>query len=102
MWTTHHNPNVPAGCNFYLSKYGVRIQQASNTLIVWRPEEEHGTSLPNFDPKISDPSFCQRAIAFVTSNRLPSAWKKLQSGLLTMEEVSKLAVEHDERDIKYK
>lgn len=102
MWTTHRTPNEPDGCHFYLSKYGIRIHQAANTLIIWCPEEAHGTSLPSFHPKESDPSFCQRSIAFVTSNRLESAWRQLQSGALTRQEASKLALENDESNIKYK
>ncbi|KJA15089.1 hypothetical protein HYPSUDRAFT_109030, partial [Hypholoma sublateritium FD-334 SS-4] len=91
MWTTHRTPNTPDGCHFYLARYGIRIQQASNTLIVWRPEEEHGSSLPDVSPKESNPVFCQRGVAFVTSNRLESAWRKFQSGLFTRQEAAEFA-----------
>ncbi len=89
MWTIRRTPNVPAGCNFYLSKYGVRIQQASNSLIAWQPEDEHGSSLPCFHPADMDPGFCQQGVAFVTSNRLGSAWRKVQDGTYTREHAAK-------------
>ncbi|KJA21474.1 hypothetical protein HYPSUDRAFT_140663, partial [Hypholoma sublateritium FD-334 SS-4] len=102
MWTTCRTPNELDGCHFFLSKYGIQIQQATNTLIVWLPEDAFGTSLPNFDPKSKlDPDFCQRVVAFVTSSRLRKAWKDLQSGLCSRKEAIKFTLEHDESDIKY-
>lgn len=104
MWTTYRTPNSPTGCHFYIAKYGIRIQQASNTLIVWKPGEAHGTSLPDAGPtKETDTKFRQRAIAFVTSKRLEQAWRKLQSnGSLTNKEAMDLAAAlEDEDDVKY-
>ena len=101
MWTIRRTPNIPTGCHFYLSAYGVRIQQASNTLIAWKPEDEHGSSLPNFHPTETDPTFRQQGVAFVTSNRLATAWRNLQDGSFTRQQATKFAVKNDESHIKY-
>ncbi|KAF8056073.1 hypothetical protein FPV67DRAFT_1678612 [Lyophyllum atratum] len=69
-WTISRNGGLDCGGHFYLAKYGVRIQAAANTFIVWVPRDAHGTSLQNFHPSEVEPSFIQRGIAFVTSNRL--------------------------------
>lgn len=102
MWTIQRTSNMPAGCHFFLSKYGIRIQQAPNTAIVWLPEEDHASSLPNYNPKSPNfGTFCQRSVAFVTSKRLGTAWKKLCSHTFTREQALKFATEFDESDIKY-
>ncbi len=101
MWTIQRTANMPAGCHFYLAGYGIRIQQASNSLIAWQPKDEHGSSLPDCNPAEMDPNFCQRGVAFVTSNRLGSAWEKLHSGLFTKQQAGEFALEDGESDIKY-
>ncbi|KJA24740.1 hypothetical protein HYPSUDRAFT_102519, partial [Hypholoma sublateritium FD-334 SS-4] len=50
QWTVSKTPNIAEGGHFYFACYGVRVQLAPNTLIVWRPSEPHVTSLPNIEP----------------------------------------------------
>ena len=75
-----------------MAKYGIRIQGASNTLVIWIPKEDHGTSLQNIAPKSQDTedrldsSFFQRGLAFVTPQRLPGVWKKYIQAKLKWEE----------------
>lgn len=61
-----------------MALYGVRAQQAKNTMIVWRSKDWHGTSLHPIsgvdDP--NNPRYCQRGMSFVTSTRLPTVWKR--------------------------
>ena len=97
-WTIHRTPDIQDGCHFYLAKYGIHIQQSSNTLIIWQPKEPHGTSIPDIiHPGDCDPTnFCQRGMAFVTSNRLKSAWVKLQAGEITRKQALELAEQVDE------
>ena len=101
MWTIRRTPNMWAGCHFYIAGYGIRIQQASNTLIAWQPGDEHGSSLPDCDPSEISPKFCQQGVAFVTSNRLESAWVKLCDGSFTRQQATDFAVKDDESHIKY-
>lgn len=88
------------GCNFYFSRYGVRVQQAPNTLIVWKPNEAHGTSLPNVDPDDEpdddSPGFCQRVLAFVTSDAMVGAWKAYQAGRESADAALQLAEADDD------
>lgn len=84
------------GGHFYISTYRIRIQAAANTLIIWRPIDIHGTSLQNLKPTDANPHFLQTGIAIVTSNRLPSVWKKYCSGILSHQEAMKILSESDD------
>jgi hypothetical protein len=70
------------GAIFFISKYGIRIQAASNTLVVWSPSEYHGTSLQDFSPLDEDPAFSQRGLAFLTSPWLKGVWEKYKKNLV--------------------
>ena len=61
-WTVSRTPGNAQGCHFFLARYGVRIQQAPNTLIVWIPSNAHGTSLPDVHPDEVAPTFYQRGL----------------------------------------
>jgi hypothetical protein len=106
-WTTRRQvdarfPDVLNGGNFFLASHGVRIQAASNSLIVWRPRLIHGTSLTYQNPDLSKPSttdFFQQGLAFVTSRRLPGAWEKYQAKKLSQEDAEALLDHHDPPDI---
>ncbi|KAG6835879.1 hypothetical protein H0H93_013719 [Arthromyces matolae] len=74
-WTISRGNVDNAGCNFYLARYGVRVQMDADTMVAWRPDDLHGTSLPKAEPDDKDPIFKQRGMAFVTSPRLPGVWK---------------------------
>ncbi|KAF8233007.1 hypothetical protein L208DRAFT_1269135, partial [Tricholoma matsutake] len=64
--TTDHSTGAEAGGHFFISKYGIQIHRAPNTLVVWISSEPHGTSLQDFSPQDEEPDFSQRGIAFVT------------------------------------
>ncbi|GLB39703.1 hypothetical protein LshimejAT787_0702130 [Lyophyllum shimeji] len=86
-WTLTRTGGVEWGGHFYLAKYGIRVQGAPNTVIVWIPQEAHGTSLQDVHPDDCSPPFCQRGLAFVTSNRLPGVWEKYLAGQMSMKDV---------------
>lgn len=69
----------------------MRVRQAPNTLIVWRPTDAHGSSLPDVDPHDENPHFCQRNLAFVTSERIAKAWEEYQKDRKSAEEASEMA-----------
>ncbi|KAF8836612.1 hypothetical protein BDN67DRAFT_983812 [Paxillus ammoniavirescens] len=89
-WTTGRVGGLERGGHFYNSKYGIAVQSASNTMVVWTPEHEHGTSLQLRKIWEADPDFRQTGVAFVTSNRLTSTWCKYRDGLLAHAEAQAL------------
>ncbi|RDB20488.1 hypothetical protein Hypma_012446 [Hypsizygus marmoreus] len=97
-WTLSRNVGLAGGMHFYFAKYGIRVQGAPNTVIVWIPREAHGTCLPNYHPTNDEPPFSQRGLAFVTSNRLPSIWQAYLEGHLThAQALQEMARRSDER-----
>jgi hypothetical protein len=77
-WTTTRTlgTDISAGGHFYLAKYGIRVRSAPNTLVVWMPEEDHGTGLPNITPHEVQTGFYQAGMSIVTSAHISSSWKK--------------------------
>jgi len=64
---------------------------AANTLVIWKPCDNYGTSLQNVSPLAvkgsnnPDPNFFQQGLAFVTSAHLPDVWKSYQKAQLSQE-----------------
>jgi len=61
------------------------VQSAANTVVAWMPKHTHGTSLQDWLLNADDPDFSQTGVSFVTSTRIPGAWKRYQEGLLSQE-----------------
>jgi hypothetical protein len=75
-WTTSRNCGSEYGSHFFVCQYGIRVQAAPNTLVIWQPDMSHGTSLPRYSPMDPSPAFLQVGMAIVTSNRIGAAWHK--------------------------
>ena len=73
------------GGNFFLSRWGIRILQAPDTVVVWMPESPHGTSLQRLDPRGKRPEFLQTGLALVTSPRITNVWSKYEAGKIGLE-----------------
>lgn len=43
-FTCHTNADPASGGNFYLAKYGILVEQASNTCVAWKTKDAHGTT----------------------------------------------------------
>lgn len=89
--------SVNCGGNFFLADYGVRVQAARDTSIVWEPRNAHGTSLMEKDER-----FLQTGLSMGISKRLASVWQKYKDGLdldgnmdKEVEEVFAREEEHD-------
>lgn len=88
-WTTGRaDPSFESGGHFYLAKYGIRIQGARNSAIVWKPGQQHGTSLINRSPRSPDTIPHVSGLAIIIPPRLPAVWKKYQEGLLAREDAA--------------
>lgn len=99
-WTTSRETDPSAtpvdnGGNFFLATHGVRFQASANSLLIWRPGLWHGTSLSLQDPRKATTLFCQRGLAFVTSSRLPEAWRRYQSKMMHKSTAERWLLEHE-------
>lgn len=81
-WTTSRSLGIAEGGHFFASHYGIRIQAASNTLVIWKPTKPHGTSLQNLDPRDPSPQSWQSGMSIVTSNRIEKIWNCYWDGML--------------------
>ena len=79
--TARRTGGINDGGHFYLGSYGIKVESAANSIVVWRPKDVHGTSLQNRSPYDDDPAFMQRGMAIVTSTRLPGVWEKYAKDL---------------------
>ncbi|KAF8315567.1 hypothetical protein F5887DRAFT_1072859 [Amanita rubescens] len=98
-WTTARTCDDSYGGAFYLAAYGVRVANATNTLIAFMPVDFHGTSLPLCDPSASNPDYIQRGLAIATPNRLPKTWIDYQAGLISKAEA--ITTVYNDDDIIY-
>ncbi|KAJ2970361.1 hypothetical protein NUW54_g12746 [Trametes sanguinea] len=71
------------GGHFYISTYGVCIINTNDTMIAWRPTDEHGTSLVQMDPKDPTPPFDQYGICYCTSPRLATVCRVYGDALMS-------------------
>lgn len=86
--------SVASGGNFFLADYGVRVQAATDTSIVWEPKKAHGTSLME-----RGDGFLQTGLSIGISKRLASVWEKYRNGVYTegnMEQEVEKAFEMDD------
>jgi hypothetical protein len=85
-WTVSRSHGNSAGGHFYIACYGIRVESAPNTLVAWMPNDSHGTTLQACRPADDDPSFYQKGLSFVTSNRLKTVWRNYQDKLISWAE----------------
>ena len=72
-FTCHSNADPATGGNFYIAKYGILVEQASNTCVAWLTKDEHGTTMA--DPVEGRQNY---GVSFDISRRLREA--KINSG----------------------
>jgi hypothetical protein len=91
-----------AGGSFYFAQYGIRVLQATNTLIAFKPSDAHGSSLLHRDP--ADDAWYsgnyQMGLAIVSSPRLASTFIAYKKNQLKEEDALDL-LEEGEGDIEY-
>ncbi|KAF8837794.1 hypothetical protein BDN67DRAFT_908634 [Paxillus ammoniavirescens] len=94
-WTTERIGFPEKGGNFYNAAYGLLIESAANTVVVWPPEDVHGTSLQDQSISGDDLGFSQAGLAIVTANRLPEMWRGYRAGLMSQAQGAKEMEESD-------
>jgi hypothetical protein len=73
-WTAMRALGNNDGGHFFLSRHRIRVQSAANTLVIWPPELEHGTSLQNVQP--NETTVFQAGMSIVTSHRMAATWNR--------------------------
>ena len=100
-WTTMWEPelNATAGGHFFICKYGVKVEAAPDSVVVWNPKSWHGTSLQRRDP--SNPEIFQAGLAIVTPTGINSLWQEVLDKRISLDEARKKIVdlESEELDI---
>ncbi|KAF8472552.1 hypothetical protein BDZ91DRAFT_437903 [Kalaharituber pfeilii] len=96
IWTTSRlygngTASFEVGANFYIAQYHIRVQQAVDSCIIFRPKDIHGTSL-----MANSGCFEQIVLSFAISNRLESIWKKYHEGLISKKEMDVIVVNDQE------
>lgn len=84
-WTVKRTASSDRGGHFFFAKYGVRVHNAANTLIAWKPRDWHRTSVANYSPEDKTTDFAQQGMAFVTSFQIPEAWTRIKNSLGTQD-----------------
>lgn len=81
-----------------MASHAVKVEAATDTVIVWIPSLWHGTSLQHQDPK--DPEIFQAGLSIVTPPGVARLWAEVLDKKISLEEARKrvLEVESDETD----
>ena len=93
--TTGREGDDSKGNHFYIAEYGgVLIRSAPNTLVAFRPQIYHGTTLPERSPKDDKPlnvsNFYQGGLSFVLPSGVRFAWKKRKEKWAKEEVIAKM------------
>ncbi|KAF8128394.1 hypothetical protein EV363DRAFT_1170590, partial [Boletus edulis] len=72
--TTGQISGLPKYGAFSIGSYGICVELAPNTMVIWQLQNIHRTSLQNQLIDQEDPYFSQTGLAIVTSNRLLAVW----------------------------
>ena len=72
------------GANFFICLHTIKVEAATDTVIIWKPTSLHGTSLPNCDP--NDPKIIQAGLAIVTPPGVERLWGEVLEKRLSIEE----------------
>jgi len=87
------------GGHFFICTHGIKVEAATDSVVVWKPRSWHGTSLQKRDP--NNPAIFQAGLAIVTPSGVSRLWKEVQEKKLTLEEARRkiLELESEELDI---
>ena len=76
-WTTSQQNDVHEGGEFFIADYAIQVQLSSDTMVVWRGKDYHGTTLPHYDPKWLDRDFHQVGLSIAISGRIRKLFEQM-------------------------
>lgn len=98
-WTTMRDPRLAedGGGNFFVCKYGVKVEASADSVVVWRPRDWHGTSLQRRDPK--NPEVFQAGLSIVTPIGVSRLWDEVREEKISLEEARKKMQELESEEV---
>ena len=79
-WTTSRLNKVQEGGEFFIADYSVKIEPSSDTMVVWRGRDYHGTTLPHCDPGRLNTDFHQIGMSITISGRVTKVFEEMEKG----------------------
>jgi hypothetical protein len=79
-WNTYRSHDAGHGANFFVADYGIKVENAPNTVFAWQGTILHGTSLPNVRPGDLGTDFRQCGLAFAMSRQLGKLLERFGTG----------------------
>lgn len=92
-WTTSRTYGTDEGGHFLIADYGIRIRQAANSLVVWKPTDFHGTTLSVKSPYDTNSASRQTVMSIATPVQLVELWEKYQEEQITAEEIEEILMQ---------
>ena len=91
--------DASAGGHFFICAYGVKVEAAASSVIVWNPKSWHGTSLQRCDPR--GPEIFQAGLSIVTPTGIAGLWQEVLAENISLEEARTrmLELESGEQDV---
>lgn len=101
-WQSLREGRTCQGGDFFVAQYGIMMEASHDCLFSWMPEDYHCSSLGTFDPLTDfldddNPAYNQHSIAFVTSSRIRSVYRKYKEaqGLTGLERMEQARAEYE-------
>jgi hypothetical protein len=81
-WTTMWDQQLGnhGGGHFFISSHGIKVEAATNSVVVWNPKSWHETSLQQWDP--NNPAIFQAGLAIVTPSGVSRLWEAVLDKLV--------------------
>lgn len=98
-WTTFRDPQLgkDGGGHFFIAKYGIKIEAAADSVVVWRPRLWHGTSLQLRNP--CNPAIFQAGLSIVTPLGVSRLWDEVMEKNISLEEARRKMLELESEEV---
>jgi len=87
-----------AGGNFLISSHSIKVEAATDTVVVWKPKACHGTSLMDRDP--GNPMIVQAGLTIVTPPGVSRLWAGVLQKKETLEEARRKVLKLESHEIE--
>jgi hypothetical protein len=98
-WTTMRDQQLGnhGGGHFFISTHGIKVEAATDSVVVWNPKAWHGTSLQQRDP--NNPEIFQAGLAIVTPSGVSRLWGEVQEKKISIEEARRKILELESEEV---